>query len=517
MGAQRHDNILTRLLVFAAVALGTGFLTLGVFWHTLRQSQTSAAALTSEAVARLGTSYKLLEALSAEQSLWQRLLSLKDPDEMERTLTDIQAKAKEVRELITQCGTSAGPLLTRLAPLNQTRQVISEEFIKGNNSKAYELFVLTAPPQHAALLDEVRKHADQVQASTATLSRQHEITAQVVRQRCLFIAFVLVGAAIYSWWLRGTIAQALHGVVGRLNATSQALATSSAETINDSHALAAGASRQAAAIEEIATTYSQIASSAKRNSHDADKAKQLTGNTRTVAEVGELDVKQLAVAMADIQQAAEKNRKILKSIEELAFQTNLLALNAAVEAARAGNAGAGFAVVADEVRNLAKRSALAAQESADSVSTAMAKSDHGAALSQRVATSLGSLLHQVRDVDQLVARIAGASHEQSEGLRQIDVALTEIRGITESSVTSAEQSATAAEALNVEASNLGHIVEEVQQLVGDRGISATQTTSQPPCEGPIQSTADIALRPFTNGRATRRMQPVTITNGSTDF
>ena len=163
-------------------------------------------------------------------------------------------------------------------------------------------------------------------------------------------------------------------------------------------------------------------------------------------------------AMEAIKAASQDITKILKTIDEIAVQTNILALNAAVEAARAGEAGAGFAVVAEEVRGLAQRCAAAAKETAVKIDDSVNKSEQGVQLSAQVAKSFHVIQEQILHLDQLVAEIATASSEQSQGIGQVTSAVAEMDKVTQANAASAEETAAASTELSGQAKNLNDTI-----------------------------------------------------------
>jgi methyl-accepting chemotaxis protein len=186
-------------------------------------------------------------------------------------------------------------------------------------------------------------------------------------------------------------------------------------------------------------------------------------------------------AMEAIKSSSDDIAKIIRTIDEIAFQTNILALNAAVEAARAGEAGMGFAVVADEVRNLAQRSAQAAKETASKIEGAIARSGQGVEISVKVAAVLDDILVQIRQVDDLVAEVANASREQTQGISQINTAVGEMDSVTQSNAASAEEAASAARELNAQAKAMKQSVAELLTLVGSKmtGTAPTDSSATP--------------------------------------
>jgi len=251
-----------------------------------------------------------------------------------------------------------------------------------------------------------------------------------------------------------------------LNEGANQVSMAASQVSTASQSLAEGAGEQASSLEETSASLEEMTSMTKRNAENARQANAIAKQAREAADKGVADMQTMSAAMAAIKVSSNDIAKIIKTIDEIAFQTNILALNAAVEAARAGEAGMGFAVVADEVRNLAQRSAQAAKETAGKIEGAIVKTGQGVEISGKMAEALNSIVAKVRQVDELVAEVASASREQTDGITQINTAVGQMDKVTQGNAATAEESAAAAEELNSQAETMKHSVAELLQLVG---------------------------------------------------
>jgi methyl-accepting chemotaxis protein len=283
------------------------------------------------------------------------------------------------------------------------------------------------------------------------------------------------------------------GVTANLDRSALHTASAARQVSMSSNQLSSGASEQASSVEETSTSLEEMSSMIRATADNAQKAKALASDARTVADAGTLTMAEMVQAMTAIGTSSGEVAKIVKNIDEIAFQTNILALNAAVEAARAGEAGAGFAVVADEVRSLAQRSAAAAKETADKIEAAILSSRSGFECSARVSQSLKQIAEKVNSTDALVADIASAATEQAQGIEQVNNAMSQMEKVTQSNAATAEESASAAEELDAQAETMKDLVAQLRELVGgqaatESGSSVARTAGpQSPKPAPISS------------------------------
>ena len=129
-----------------------------------------------------------------------------------------------------------------------------------------------------------------------------------------------------------------------------------------------------------------------------------------------------------------------------------------MEAARAGEQGRGFAVVASEVRSLAQRSAEAAREIKALIGTSVDKVDAGTKLVADAGSTMNDIVASVRRVTDIIGEITTASREQSEGIGQVNTAVSQLDRMTQQNAALVEESAAAAESLKDQARRLSEAV-----------------------------------------------------------
>lgn len=293
-----------------------------------------------------------------------------------------------------------------------------------------------------------------------------------VRTNIIIVALVVSAVSLLlGWWVSSGINRVLKRIISDLDAGSEQVAAASSEVSSASQQLAEGASENAASLEETSASLEEMTSMTRQNADNATQADTLMKESGVVVlKAGRL-MSEMNHSMDEISSSGQEIGRIIKTIDEIAFQTNLLALNAAVEAARAGEAGQGFAVVADEVRNLAQRAAQAAKNTAELIETTINKIDQGAGLVKQTDEAFSEVSASAEKVGELVGEIAAASSEQSQGIDQINTALTQMDSVTQQNAANAEESAGSSEELSAQAEKMRELVAELVKLVsGENGV-----------------------------------------------
>jgi len=272
--------------------------------------------------------------------------------------------------------------------------------------------------------------------------------------------------------------KSLNEILTQVNIAVEQIASGSDQVSTAAQSLSQGATEQASSLEEITASSNEIHGQSKQNAENATTANQLAKLASMNASEGNQRMEDLMSLLEKMTKSSEDTKKIVKTIDDIAFQVNLLALNANVEAARAGKYGKGFAVVAEEVRNLAVRSGNAVRETTQMVEESILNIQQVNQTAEATGGQLNEILTNANKVADFLEEIAASSHEQAVAMGQINGGLDQIDQVTQANTASAEESASAAEELNGQAQQLKIMVSRFQ-------LSSEGPSSRPsPAGGP---------------------------------
>jgi methyl-accepting chemotaxis protein len=365
-------------------------------------------------------------------------------------------------------------------PKDETeKQVLAsgKEQFQVDRDKSLIRFVLPIISEKSCLSCHATAKENDVLGAVSVSLRTERATAALttIRWNSLMAAVVgiLMELLMLNFLLMRVVIRPIQVVVAALSDGADQVSSAAGQISSSSQSLAEGTAEQAASLEETSSSLEEMSSMTKRNADNSSQAKAMMGEVRKI--VGKVDsqMEKMVHSIEEITRSSQETGKIIRTIDEIAFQTNLLALNAAVEAARAGEAGAGFAVVADEVRNLAMRASEAAKNTSTLIDGTIKVVQHGNELTHQAQEAFRENAAISLKVEQLVEEIASASQEQSQGIGQVNIAVSEMDKVTQSTAANAEESAAASEELNAQAEQMKGYVDDLLQVIG--GNTATRS------------------------------------------
>ncbi len=221
-----------------------------------------------------------------------------------------------------------------------------------------------------------------------------------------------------------------------------------------SHGTVAQAGSIQAVAEDIQNMAEQIGSTSASEATVSAELKQLDSQIQT----GNEEMNALLNAVSEVEAMSNDIRKIVGTIDSIAFQTNILALNAAVEAASAGEHGKGFAVVADEIGNLAGKCSNSSKQTEELVNKCIEKINLAKSSADTTFECLSRVASNSTEIFAAFEQINSDTAKQAAHSDNIQREVNNIADIIQNNTAASQETAASSETLSDQADNLNTLI-----------------------------------------------------------
>lgn len=349
--------------------------------------------------------------------------------------------------------------------------------------------------------DLLRANAEKSFIAAQSLQKSNQIAFMIAVGIGIFLAVVAV-------FVTYSVTKQITGISQNLSSLGEAVGSVATQIASSSQNLSSSSAEQAAALQETTAAVEETSTTIGKNAENAKQSTQVSEQAQHTASRGKQAVDDMVSSIDEIstsnleimKQIDESNHEIsdivkviaeignkTKVINDIVFQTKLLSFNASIEAARAGEHGKGFAVVAEEVGNLAQMSGNSAKEISEMldgsirkvedivrntktrvdvlVQSAKSKVTAGTVTAKRCGEILDEIVVNVTHVGTMVAEISNASQQQSQGIQEINKAMSELDTVAQQNNLASQQSSVAATELQGQVDRLKEMVHVLNGVV----------------------------------------------------